>query len=80
MLRFRREHRWTNEHLSDYIDGELDPRARDRVERHVGGCPECRRVVATLKRTLAGLMGLRDDQPGDIADSVIARLRVELDG
>jgi anti-sigma factor RsiW len=80
MLRFHREHRWTREHLSEYIDGELDQRGRVRVERHVGVCPECRRVLATLKRTLAGLMGLRDEEPDDIADSVIARLRLELDG
>jgi anti-sigma factor RsiW len=80
MLRFHRDHRWTNEHLSEYIDGELDQRGRARVERHVDVCPECRRVLATLKRTLAGLMGLRDEEPGDIADSVIARLRLELDG
>ena len=80
MLRFHREHRWTHAHLSEYIDGELDQRHRARVERHVGVCPECRRVLATLKRTLAGLMGLRDEESGDVADSVIARLRLELDG
>jgi anti-sigma factor RsiW len=80
MMRFHREHRWTHEHLSEYIDGDLDPRARARVESHVGMCPECRRVLATLKRMLAGLMGLREDQPVDIADRVIGRLRVEPDG
>lgn len=77
MMRFHWEHRWTHEHLSEYIDGELDPGAAERVERHVGMCPECRRVLASLKRTLAGLMGLREDEPGDITDSVIARLRAE---
>ena len=77
MMRFHWEHRWTHQHLSEYLDGELDGGARARVERHVGMCPECRRVLATLKRTLAGLMGLREDQSTDIADSVIGRLRAE---
>jgi hypothetical protein len=80
MMRFHREHRWTHEHLSEYIDGELGARGRARVERHVGMCPECRRVLATLRQTLAALMGLREDQPGDIIDSVIGRLRIEPDG
>lgn len=77
MMRFYREHRWTHGHLSEYLDGELDPSGRERVERHVGMCPDCWRVLATLKRTLADLMGLREDPSGDIADSVIARLRAE---
>lgn len=78
MMRFYTEHRWTHQHLSEYLDGELDRGARERVERHVGMCPECRRVLATLKRTLAGLMGLRrQDEATDIADRVIGRLRAE---
>jgi anti-sigma factor RsiW len=77
MMRFHREHRWTHEHLSEYLDEELEPRERERVERHVGLCPECRRVLASLKRTLAGLMGLRSNQPTNIADSVIGRLRAD---
>jgi anti-sigma factor RsiW len=77
MMRFHREHRWTQGHLSEYVDDELDAGERDRVERHVGKCPECRRVLATLKRTLAALMGLREGASEDIAESVIARLRTE---
>jgi anti-sigma factor RsiW len=77
MMRFYREHRWTQRHMSEYLDDELDHRERDRVEHHVGMCPECRRVLATLKRTLASLMGLRENQATDVADSVIGRLRAE---
>jgi anti-sigma factor RsiW len=78
MMRFHRDHRWTQHHLSEYVDGELGPRGRARVERHVHLCPDCWRLLATLKRTLAGLMGLRNEGSGDdIADTVIARLRAE---
>ena len=80
MLFFLRDHRWTQRHLSDYIDGDLDTGARDRVERHVGMCPQCRRLLETLKRTVAGLMGLREDPTGEVADGVIERLRTEAEG
>ena len=80
MLLFHRDHRWTQRHLSDYIDGDLDFDGRDRVERHVGMCPQCRRLLDSLMRTVAGLMGLREQSPGDVADGVIARLRAETEG
>lgn len=70
-----REHRWTHAHLSEYLDQELDLPQRERVEEHVGLCPQCRRVLATLRRTLRGLRDLRAAQRPDVADGIIARLR-----
>jgi anti-sigma factor RsiW len=74
-IRFMREHRWTHSHLSVYLDEELSPRERARVEEHVGLCPHCHRVLATLKRTLEGLRALRTERPPDLAETVIERLR-----
>ena len=74
---FMLEHQWTDARLSRYLDGELSDRQRLRVERHAGRCPQCRRVVATLRRTLEGLAGLRQLGGHDIADGVISRLRRE---
>lgn len=73
--RFMREHRWTHAHLSDYLDEELDPAQRERVEEHVGLCPQCRRVLATLRQTLRGLRELGAPRRPDLADGIIARLR-----
>ena len=75
--RFMREHRWTDARLSAYLDRELSKRERHRLEAHAGICPECRRMLATLRRMLAGLRGLSRDPspPADLADSVIERLR-----
>jgi anti-sigma factor RsiW len=73
--RFMREHRWTHAHLSDYVDRDLDPAERERVEEHVGLCPQCRRVLATLRRTLAGLRELGVPPRPDLADGIIERLR-----
>jgi predicted anti-sigma-YlaC factor YlaD len=48
-------------HMSDYLDGELCvPRAAAGVERHVRWCPDCRRILETLRHTVAGLGALRD--------------------
>jgi anti-sigma factor RsiW len=75
--RFMREHRWTQDHLSDYLDGDLGANERQRVEKHVHWCPECRRVLESLRRTLKGLMELRATSAESIAPSVIDRLRRE---
>jgi len=75
--RFMRDHRWTQSHLSDYLDGDLHDAERERVERHVHWCPECRRVLETLRRTLKELMELRSPPGESIAPGVIDRLRRE---
>jgi anti-sigma factor RsiW len=78
MLRFYREHRWTHAHLSDYLDEELSETERRRVEEHTSLCPHCRRVVATLGRTLEELrmLAATPATPG-VSDAVIERLRRE---
>lgn len=75
--RYMREHRFAHAHLSDYLDEELSPRRVARVEQHVGVCPQCRQVVATLRRTLAGLRSLAPASDPGVADGVIERLRSE---
>jgi anti-sigma factor RsiW len=73
--RFMREHRWTHAHLSEYLDRDLAPEERERVEEHVGLCPQCRRVLATLRRTLAGLRELGAPRRPDLAETIIERVR-----
>jgi predicted anti-sigma-YlaC factor YlaD len=75
--RFMREHRWTHAHLSDYLDDELTPRERRRVDEHVGMCPQCRRVLRTLRRTLESLMELSAEPRPAVAEGVLRRLRSE---
>lgn len=75
--RYMREHRWTHEHLSSYLDADLAPDEAARVEDHAGICPQCRRVLATLRRTMEGLRALGTESQSEIADGVIARLRQE---
>ncbi len=75
--RFMRDHRFTQAHLSDYVDGDPQSSERQRVEEHVHWCPECRRVLESLRRTLKGLMDLRTTRDESIAPGVIDRLRRE---
>jgi predicted anti-sigma-YlaC factor YlaD len=75
--RYMREHRWTHAHLSEYLDEELGSKDVARVEDHVGICPHCRRVLATLRRTLEGLRALRAEPEPGVAEGVIERLSDE---
>ena len=75
--RFMREHRRTGARLSAYVDGELEPGDRRRVEEHLHFCPECRRVLETLRRTLESLLALRELPLASVAPGVIDRLRRE---
>jgi Putative zinc-finger len=76
-MRDRRDHGWSQRHMSDYIDDDLAPDERERVEDHVSICPHCRRVLRTLRRTLKSLMALPAEPHPSVADGVIERLRRE---
>ena len=51
---------WRATQMPDYLDGELDPRTATGVDRPVRWCPSCRRMLANLRRAVAGLGALRD--------------------
>jgi anti-sigma factor RsiW len=77
-MRFRRDHRWAPARMSDYLDAELAPGARARIEHHLGECAECRRLLAGLRRTLDALHRLSPPSgsvaPAGLAASVRAQL------
>jgi anti-sigma factor RsiW len=72
-----REHRWTHAHLSAYLERQLTPAERRRVEAHTSICPNCTRVLETLRRMLDGLHMLRAQPQTGVADGVIERFRDE---
>jgi anti-sigma factor RsiW len=76
--RFRRDHRWAPEHMSDYLDGELASGAIDRLERHVSECDECRRLLAGLRGMLNALHRLAAPSGGVEAVEVAASVRLRL--
>lgn len=47
--------------MSELIDGELDERSAAAVERHARWCPNCRRMLRNLRRTVGGLRELGEE-------------------
>jgi hypothetical protein len=47
-----REHRYVEERLSAYVDGEVSSRERRRIESHLAGCEACRAELRALRWTV----------------------------
>ncbi len=78
-LAFRRDHRFTMERASEFLDGELTPRDRARLEHHAHVCPMCSRFLASLRRTVSALsrLGQAPGPSGSVTGGVLDRLRAE---
>ena len=63
------DHEWSQRHLSHYVEGDLRPRARRRLDRHARGCVDCGRGIRAMRalvyavQGLDGLAGLRAPAP-----------------
>jgi hypothetical protein len=78
-MRDKRDHRWSERHMSDYIDGELAPRQQRRLEAHARLCPDCgplRRSLTVLIWELRELGRIRA-RGATVVGGVIERLRSE---
>ena len=64
--------------MSDYLDGELAAAPRTRMERHLGECAECRRLLAGLRMTVDGLHRLSAPSAGADALKIAASVRARL--
>lgn len=81
-LRLRRlllrgaRHEWSQQHLSHYVDGDLNWLARWRFELHAEECPECSlgiRALRSLVRLMHGAANRRSEPaPASIFDRVRA--------
>jgi Putative zinc-finger len=65
--------------VSDYIDGELVPHGRRRLDAHARLCPDCGRLRRSLTILVWELRELGRTRPTGttVADGVIERLRGE---
>jgi anti-sigma factor RsiW len=77
VLRQMLDHRFTKAHASEYLDGDLPPRGARRVERHTSICPQCRELIASLRRMLDALPTLAATPQNTVADGVLERFRRE---
>ena len=78
-VQFRRDHGWAPGRMSVYLDDELAPRERERLERHARDCPECERLLAGLRAVVHGLARLPAPTGSAGATRIAAAVRVRLD-
>ncbi len=52
------DHEWSQRHLSHYVEGELRPRARRRLDRHARGCADCSRGLRAMRALVHAIQGL----------------------
>jgi anti-sigma factor RsiW len=60
--------------MTDYLDGALDRRDRDRLEAHLAGCPHCSEYLAQIRATIAAAGRV---EPDDLSAEALGDL-VEL--
>ena len=65
------------EDLSAYLDGELPPRVRSRIERHEASCAACSALLADLRGLRSEFRALPDERLGfDLAQVIRGRIEV----
>jgi hypothetical protein len=69
------KHSEVRSRLSDYLDRQLAPDERSRVDAHLGDCRDCGRELRELRATVALLQGLPEPpHPAGLGDAVLARI------
>ena len=53
-----REHRWSQDHHSHYVEGDLGPFARRRLDHHARDCVDCGRGIRAMRALVYALGGL----------------------
>jgi anti-sigma factor (TIGR02949 family) len=59
--------------LTDYLDGALTARDRERLESHLADCPHCTEYLAQLRATIASAGSVApDDLDPEVVDDLVA--------
>ena len=64
--------------MSDYLDGDLAPSGRARMEHHLAECEKCRHLLSGLRRTIDVLGRLASRQVDVEAVEIVTAVRVRL--
>lgn len=79
-LNRRRDHRWAQSRLSDYVDRELSPREYRRLGAHEEQCPDCPRLIATLQALLILLASCAAPGSGlKVIERTLASIRARIE-
>jgi len=64
------------ERLSEYLDGELDDDLCREIEEHFCQCPECRKCVDSMRKTIQLCKEVAIEEiPVDVRERLKSRLR-----
>ena len=74
-LRFAYDHRWSQAHMSEYVDAELTARERARIERHTRDCSDCRELLTSLQQMISTLATFPGRPADSVAGAVLAGVR-----
>jgi anti-sigma factor RsiW len=62
--------------MSEYLDGVLPARDRERLEAHLATCPHCTEYLAQIKATITAAGHVQpDDLSDDALDDLVALYR-----
>ena len=67
-------HQRASDAFSAYLDGELAPAERARVDEHLATCMQCRVSLERFRRTVGRLGMLKRTAPGDFLAGVQAQI------
>ena len=67
-------HTQFQDELSAYLDGELEPTMRDRMEAHLHACDECSEMLAAFRQNRDRIKALEHPAPSSIENAVMAKI------
>lgn len=66
------------EHISDYVDGDLEAALCAELEAHLAGCRNCRVMVDTVRKTITLYHAQPPaDLPSDVKSRLYRVLKIE---
>jgi hypothetical protein len=78
-LRKRRDdHAWSQEHLSHYVEGDMNWRSRRRLELHAEECPDCSLGIRALRALLRLLNGSSEHAEAPASAGIFDRVRADV--
>lgn len=67
--------------VSQYVDGDLDPRRRTQLKKHMDGCEDCRKLMQDFTEIVGHAGAISDPSPRDVTwGKIQARLEGRPDG
>jgi anti-sigma factor RsiW len=74
------DHQWSQQHLSHYVEGDLRPRARRRLDRHARDCVDCGRGLRAMHALVHALQGLDGVAGARAPATIFDRVRLAAPG